>query len=88
MPAAAKELGMTEEEAGRRLRYEAMEEYAKKVGADKIALAHHRDDRRRRYCFICSGAAVPEVSLGMPVKEDLLSDLFYLSAGRKLSVSG
>ncbi len=49
--ARQKELGMTEEEAGRRLRYEAMEEYAKKVGADKIALAHHRDDQAETVLF-------------------------------------
>ena len=68
VPAAAKELGMTEEEAGRRLRYEAMEEYAKKVGADKIALAHHRDDQAETVLFHLFRGSGPRGLRGMPVK--------------------
>lgn len=68
VPAMAKELGMTEEEAGRRLRYEAMEEYAEKVGADKIALAHHRDDQAETVLFHLFRGSGPRGLRGMPVK--------------------
>ena len=41
VPKLSRELGKTEEEAGRDVRAEAL----KKCGADKIALAHNRDDQ-------------------------------------------
>jgi tRNA(Ile)-lysidine synthase len=40
---AARE-GMTLEEAGRKVRYQAFEQILQKEGADKIVLAHHQDD--------------------------------------------
>lgn len=68
VPAVAKELGMTEEEAGRRLRYEAMEAYAEKIGANKIALAHHRDDQAETVLFHLFRGSGPRGLRGMPVK--------------------
>lgn len=44
IPKLAKKWKMTEEEAGRRARYEAFEETAKKIGASCIAVAHHQND--------------------------------------------
>ncbi|MBR4669606.1 MAG: tRNA lysidine(34) synthetase TilS [Butyrivibrio sp.] len=44
VPLYAKENKLTEEEAGRKIRYEAFETYAKRNGATKIAVAHHRND--------------------------------------------
>jgi tRNA(Ile)-lysidine synthase len=41
----AKEHGMSSEEAGRFLRYRLFNEVAKKVGANKIALAHNMNDQ-------------------------------------------
>lgn len=40
----AKEKGLSEEEAGRNVRYEAFFEYKEKLGIDKIATAHTKDD--------------------------------------------
>ena len=40
VPAKAKELAMTVEEAGRHLRYEAFDRELKEVGADAVAVAH------------------------------------------------
>jgi len=40
-----KELGIGEEEAGRKARYDLMLETAKKYGAKSIATGHHRDDQ-------------------------------------------
>ena len=44
IPALSKKWKMTEEEAGRRARYEAFEETAKRTGAACIAVAHHQND--------------------------------------------
>lgn len=44
IPALAPELKMTEEEAGRRARYEAFTKECGRCGFDKIAVAHNRDD--------------------------------------------
>jgi len=41
----AKELKISEEEAGRKARYEFFTELMKEVKANKLALAHHKDDR-------------------------------------------
>lgn len=41
----AKEHGLSDEEAGRVLRYEFFEEIAEKVGATKIAVAHNQNDQ-------------------------------------------
>jgi len=43
--AAAKEQGISVEEAGREIRYREFREYAKTVGAAKIAVAHNRNDQ-------------------------------------------
>lgn len=47
---------ISEEEAGRRTRYEAFEKAAKEWGATKIAVAHNSNDRSETSCSICSGA--------------------------------
>lgn len=45
VPAKAKELKISEELAGRQVRYEEFNKYAEEVKATKIATAHHADDR-------------------------------------------
>ena len=45
VPALAAKHHLTEEEAGRRVRYETFEYEAKKRGASVIAVAHHMDDQ-------------------------------------------
>ncbi len=44
VPAMAKETKTTLEEAGRKARYEAFDEFAGETGADYIAVAHHQND--------------------------------------------
>ncbi len=43
--AIAKEQGVSIETAGRQVRYKEFEDYAKKVGAGKIAVAHNKNDQ-------------------------------------------
>ncbi len=44
IPKLSKEWGMTEEEAGRRVRYEAFSEVLNECGGGVIAVAHHQND--------------------------------------------
>ncbi len=44
VPGIAAKRGLTEEEAGRIVRYEAFLEYARDLGAEYIAVAHHQGD--------------------------------------------
>ena len=66
--AEAEKRGMTLEEAGRALRYEAFERYRKQVGADRIALAHHRDDQAETVLFHLFRGTGPRGLAGIPVR--------------------
>jgi tRNA(Ile)-lysidine synthase len=44
IPALSKELGMSEEETGRQVRYEIFNEIAASEGSTKILVAHHKND--------------------------------------------
>lgn len=52
--ALAKSRGLSVEEAGRQVRYRAFYEAAESFGADRIAVAHNRNDRAETLLFICS----------------------------------
>lgn len=51
IPALAKELRITEEEAGRSYRYECFESVRDSLGYNKIAVAHHKDDQAETVLF-------------------------------------
>ena len=51
IPALAAELKVTEEEAGRKYRYECFESVRKELGYNKIAVAHHKDDQAETVLF-------------------------------------
>ncbi|MCH5266427.1 MAG: tRNA lysidine(34) synthetase TilS [Lachnospiraceae bacterium] len=70
--AEAKERGMTMEEAGRYLRYEALEQYRQQMGADRIALAHHRDDQAETVLFHLFRGTGPRGLAGMPVQRGVV----------------
>jgi tRNA(Ile)-lysidine synthase len=66
----AEESGLTEEEAGRKVRYEAFETYRKAVGADKIAVAHHQDDQAETVLFHLFRGTGPRGICGIPARRD------------------
>lgn len=68
----AGQLGMTEEEAGRKARYEAFEAYRCEVGADKIAVAHHEDDLAETVLFHLFRGTGPRGLAGIPAKRDAI----------------
>ena len=51
--ALAKSRGLSVEEAGRQVRYRAFYEAAESFGADRIAVAHNRNDRAETLLFRC-----------------------------------
>ncbi len=76
VPALAGELKLTEEEAGRRARYEAFNAYAKELSANVIAVAHHQNDvaetlimNLTRGCGLHGAAAI------RPVRDNIIRPL-------------
>lgn len=51
IPALARDLKVTEEEAGRSYRYECFESVRDSLGFNKIAVAHHKDDQAETVLF-------------------------------------
>lgn len=82
VPLTARQMGMTEEEAGRYVRYLAMESYREEIGADKIAVAHHRDDQAETVLFQLFRGSSPRGLAGMPPqRENIIRPLLF--AGRE-----
>lgn len=76
--------GMTEEEAGRKVRYEAFEEYRRKVGADKIAVAHHEDDQAETVLFHLFRGSGPRGLCGMPPRRGAVIRPLLAASRREL----
>lgn len=68
VPELAADMGMTEEEAGRYIRYEELENYRERMGADRIAIAHHRDDVAETMLFQLFRGSGPRGLAGIPAK--------------------
>lgn len=64
----AQENGWTEEEAGRRFRYDAFEKYRQETGADRIAVAHHEDDQAETVLFHLFRGTGPRGLAGIPAR--------------------
>lgn len=72
VPEYARENGLTEEEAGRVLRYKAFLE----CGADKIAVAHHMDDSCETIIFnMCRGSGLKGIGGITPVRDNIIRPL-------------
>ncbi len=70
IPALALEKGMSEEEAGRHVRYQVFEQVAADTGADKIAVAHNANDSIETVLYnMCRGTGIRGVC-GIPPKRD------------------
>ena len=68
VPAFAKENKMTEEEAGRVLRYKAFESCAREEGYTKTAVAHHQEDNTETMLFQLLRGSGPAGAGGIPPK--------------------
>lgn len=79
IPQKAAEWGVSEEEAGRRVRYEAFEGILAKQKADKIAVAHNAGDRAETMLFhLFRGTGVTGLCSIRPVRERIVRPLLCL----------
>ena len=80
VPNAAKSLGISEEEAGRRIRYREFERLREELKAQKIAVAHNMDDNAETVIFnICRGAGLKGIC-GIPaVRGNVIRPLIEIS---------
>ncbi len=81
VPAYAHETGMSEEEAGRDIRYKAFAEEAEKLGETvKIAVAHNRDDLAETVLFnMVRGSSVAGLAGIKPVRDNIIRPLLGTS---------
>ncbi len=78
VPGEAKRRGMSEEEAGRYVRYEALERYRRQHQLDKIAVAHHRQDQTETVLFRLFRGTGPRGLAGMyPVRGTVIRPLLF-----------
>lgn len=66
-----KDMGLTLEEAGRKARYDLFKEIFEKIGANKIALAHNKDDQLETFMFRLIRGAGLEGLEGIVAKRDI-----------------
>lgn len=82
VPLEAELLGEGEEEAGRRLRYQAFSKAKLAWKADKIALAHHKDDQAETILFhLIRGSNVKGLCGMQPISGDKIRP--FLCVGRE-----
>lgn len=68
VPGEVERTGESEEEAARRLRYQALFAHCQKVSADYIALAHHKEDQAETVLFQMFRGSSPRGLAGIPKK--------------------
>ncbi len=80
VPAIAARRGLSEEEAGRLVRYEAFEAEAKKYGRVKIAVAHHQGDVAETFLLnLCRGSGLRGLTGIRPVRDNVIRPLLCAS---------
>lgn len=80
VPRYAREHGSSIEEAGRELRYEALQEDAAGWEAAKIAVAHHQDDNAETILHhLVRGSGLKGLGGMQPVRENLIRPLLCVS---------
>jgi tRNA(Ile)-lysidine synthase len=76
IPLEAEKAKEGEEEAGRRLRYQAFSEVMQEKGGDKLVLAHHMDDQAETVLFhLIRGSSVKGLSGMQPVSGEKIRPL-------------
>ena len=79
VPGIAKAYGLSEEEAGRKVRYDAFYKRAKEVGALKLAVAHNVNDQAETVLFhLFRGSALTGMCGIWPVREGVIRPLLCL----------
>lgn len=79
VPSFAKANSMTEEEAGRYVRYDFFRKLKEKYAYDKIAVAHHMDDLAETVIFnMIRGSGIKGLIGISPVRDDIIRPLLCL----------
>lgn len=82
IPKLARDLKVTEEEAGRMYRYKCFEEVRSTLGYNKIAVAHHKDDQAETMLFqLLRGSGIKGLGGMRPLNGNIIRPL--LNTGRK-----
>ncbi len=82
VPAYAKAVRCSEEDAGRRLRYQAFEETARMSGGNKIAVAHNAQDRAETMLLhLFRGSGLKGLCGIEPVRGNIIRPLLCLERG-------
>jgi len=77
---AKKSRGLSLEEAARQLRYASLEEAAKLFGANKIAIAHNKNDNAETVLLnLCRGTGLKGLGGIMPVRGNIIRPLIEIS---------
>ena len=84
VPQAARELKMSEEEAGRYLRYQIMRHVCMEKGFDKIAVAHHQDDVAETVLFQMFRGSGPRGLSGIHPKREYVIRPILFAEGREI----
>lgn len=80
VPTLAETEGLSVEEAARKGRYEALESYRSKVGADWIAVAHHREDNGETILWnLFRGSGLQGIGGMKPVNGHIIRPLLSVS---------
>ena len=80
IPAIAKKIGCSEEEAGRQVRYEAFGEVMREQECTKVAVAHNSNDRAETMLFhLFRGTGLTGLGSIRPVREYIIRPILCLS---------
>jgi tRNA(Ile)-lysidine synthase len=80
VPELSKKWDMTEEEAGRKLRYDAFSRIAKENGAERIAVAHHQNDVAETLLLnLLRGTGLHGAGAIRPVRDNIIRPLLCVS---------
>ncbi|MGE4213502.1 MAG: tRNA lysidine(34) synthetase TilS [Anaerotignaceae bacterium] len=82
VPKIAKDMGVTEEECGRHLRYEEFNNSLQANNANKIAVAHNLNDQAETLIMrLCRGTGLTGLSGIAPVRDNIIRPLIECSRG-------
>lgn len=80
VPKIAKEQGLTEEEAGRKVRYEAFYKCFEENRCNKIAIAHNRNDNAETFLFhLFRGSGIKGLTGIPPIRDEIIRPLLCIS---------
>ncbi len=80
IPALSKEWKCSEEEAGRRVRYEVFQREKEMLGADRIAVAHNRDDQAETILWnLVRGSGLTGLGGIRPIRGEIIRPLLILT---------